>query len=595
MKEPQVERFCSCIKKVKKTLKARKGSTPEQGAIAICTKSVLQSKGRTLKKLKCRDGILETQPMKGGVMIAMGADTPVFYHEGFITYKNLKYDDEDKAWVLNDYPVPVAGERDLFDTFIALRPVVRLVPAKGEEMAIHRTIKEWLGQGTGPYLDSYIKMHTNTFVGVYSVDIKRTYESVPAGQLKDQLGYVTVNGEDTEPWYGLLACHQRINIYGLPDESKVEPIKDILKTLLHIDGRFIHNDLHMGNAALMDDGTTVIHDFGRSKIRDYLQKHTNYKVSFPQRYNERVLRTNMLDFAANHDFHIRYGQFFYLARYFQKEFEKIADFDKWLDTSSYDPTKPENNRLKDRNSRMIAKETNTRINLYKIDNKLDYDEATKTERTVQFGSSAVDLYYLEPMYETRYHHLARIFDILSVLKPLHDCTANGAQFTQASRAAKELLTAIHVTPPTCSAEQVRAILLKYSLIVESTMEEDIAKADAYWKTTNDARNGGKSQEQRAAETITKVPPPSPAGGAVAEWDTDDGGPLLPELKSDESRRKKVVEYLKREAAEPVPDFKGRPEMADIAKATKPEELDVKDGINLGSGRRSFKKRLPRLV
>ena len=588
MREPQVERFCRCIKKVKKTFRK------EGPAIAICTKSILQKKRRTLRKIRCRDHLLVTQPMKGGRLFAMGADTPVFYHEGFITYKNLKYADEDKEWVLNDYPVPVAGERDLFDTFIALRPVVRLVPAKGEEMAIHRTIKEWLGHGTGPYLDSYIKMHTNTFVGVYSVDIKRTYESVSAGQLKDQLGYITVNGKDTKPWYGLLACHQRINIYGLPDESKVEPIKDILKTLLHIDGRFIHNDLHMGNAALMDDGTTVIHDFGRSKIRDYLQKHTNYKVSFPQRYNERVLRNNMLDFAANHDFHIGYGQFFYLARYFQKEFEKIADFGEWLDTSSYDPTKPENNRLKDRNSRMIAKETNTRINLYKIDNKLDYDEATKTERTVQFGSSAVDLYYLEPMYETRYHQLARIFDILSVLKPLHDCTANGAQLTQASRAAKELLTAIHVTPPTCSAEQVRAILLKYSLIVESTMEEDIAKADAYWKTTNDARNGGKSQEQRAAETITKVPPPSPAGGAAVEWDYgegDGGSPLEP--KSD-PKKKLTSEYLKKEAAEPIPDLT-RPEMADIAEATKPEELDVKEGLNLGSGRRSFKRRLPRLV
>jgi len=66
MREPQVDRFCRCVKKVRKTLKARPGSTPDQGAIAVCTKSVLQTKGRTLKKVSCRKHILETQPIKAG-------------------------------------------------------------------------------------------------------------------------------------------------------------------------------------------------------------------------------------------------------------------------------------------------------------------------------------------------------------------------------------------------------------------------------------------------------------------------------------------------------------------------------------------------
>lgn len=47
-------KFCKCIKKVKKTVKARKGSNKESAAIAICTKSMLQTRGRTLKKVKCR-------------------------------------------------------------------------------------------------------------------------------------------------------------------------------------------------------------------------------------------------------------------------------------------------------------------------------------------------------------------------------------------------------------------------------------------------------------------------------------------------------------------------------------------------------------
>ena len=56
------DRFCGCIKSVRKTVKLRRASKKgasstygkEQAAIAICVKSVLQSRGRTLKKFKCR-------------------------------------------------------------------------------------------------------------------------------------------------------------------------------------------------------------------------------------------------------------------------------------------------------------------------------------------------------------------------------------------------------------------------------------------------------------------------------------------------------------------------------------------------------------
>jgi len=56
----QALRFCKCINSVKKTLKLRKGqrgdAAREKAAIAICVKSVLQTKGRTLKKFSCRKG-----------------------------------------------------------------------------------------------------------------------------------------------------------------------------------------------------------------------------------------------------------------------------------------------------------------------------------------------------------------------------------------------------------------------------------------------------------------------------------------------------------------------------------------------------------
>ena len=65
----QDDRFCRCIKSVRKTVKLRAGQrgkdARERAAIAICVKSVLQSKGRTLKKFKCRSKgkYLKTQPI----------------------------------------------------------------------------------------------------------------------------------------------------------------------------------------------------------------------------------------------------------------------------------------------------------------------------------------------------------------------------------------------------------------------------------------------------------------------------------------------------------------------------------------------------
>jgi hypothetical protein len=61
-------KFCRCVKKVAKTVKVRKGTArgnqgKESAAIAICVKSVLGSRGRTLRKVRCttRPRRLETQ------------------------------------------------------------------------------------------------------------------------------------------------------------------------------------------------------------------------------------------------------------------------------------------------------------------------------------------------------------------------------------------------------------------------------------------------------------------------------------------------------------------------------------------------------
>ncbi len=56
---PLAKNFCRCIKKVRKSVKVRPGQNKtlkgrEKAAIGICVKSILQTRGKTLRKFKCR-------------------------------------------------------------------------------------------------------------------------------------------------------------------------------------------------------------------------------------------------------------------------------------------------------------------------------------------------------------------------------------------------------------------------------------------------------------------------------------------------------------------------------------------------------------
>ena len=72
MKNTQAAKFCRCIKGVRATVKLRPGSgkgeqAKESAAIAICTSRMLQTRGRTLRRVSCtkRGGpMLSTQKMK---------------------------------------------------------------------------------------------------------------------------------------------------------------------------------------------------------------------------------------------------------------------------------------------------------------------------------------------------------------------------------------------------------------------------------------------------------------------------------------------------------------------------------------------------
>ena len=59
-------RFCHCIKSVRKTVRVRPGQKKEKekAAIGICVRSVLQTKGKTLKQFRCSTKpYLRTQPI----------------------------------------------------------------------------------------------------------------------------------------------------------------------------------------------------------------------------------------------------------------------------------------------------------------------------------------------------------------------------------------------------------------------------------------------------------------------------------------------------------------------------------------------------
>jgi len=66
----QATRFCKCVKSVRRSVTLRSGRGPaarEGAAIAICTKSILQTRGKTLRKFSCKKKPkLETQKFKRG-------------------------------------------------------------------------------------------------------------------------------------------------------------------------------------------------------------------------------------------------------------------------------------------------------------------------------------------------------------------------------------------------------------------------------------------------------------------------------------------------------------------------------------------------
>lgn len=549
------------MKKVKKTLKARPGSTSERGkedrsaaegrAIAICTKSVLQTKGRTIRKVRCRDKVLETQPMKlqeGGVFKWAGADTPVFNNEPKGGWNGFPI-----MWMDVGMPDPKKTERQawLDGQLKKFGAVVRMVSSGDGEITIHRMLKDMITKKDPPFNDDFVKMHINLWAGpgIYRVNYDQTLAAVKTqndgkdGKL-ERINARFADAAKTQgkgfKWYGLITRTQSMDVSDLPIVNRVHALCTILRVLLHIDGRIVHFDLHWRNMAVMGDGTPVIHDVGRMKIRDALDTFAPWEISCPYKTNKRILRNVLMPIFQWPNYNMDYKQYFYIARLFKdlrktwgekfpkpvepdwkhfdqpprgtpedKKFEEnIKNFEPWLDESSG----ASGDEVKDRRKRAAnwvkwIKEKNPN-ELMKV-----YDEAGNVLDVIPDDGFV----YFDPPRETRYHQIARVFDILSVLAAL-SATASRERvaYYWARRAAVKICALLTASPPAATRARVQEIIRRFLATTGTSGDcggndpgNETAYATKYLGEVNDARTGKKFQagmtdEQKAAAAAAKA-------------------------------------------------------------------------------------------
>ena len=538
MREPQVDTFCRCVKKVKKTLKA------EGRAIAVCTKSVLQTKGRTLRKVRCRDHVLETQPMKGGKLFAMGADTPVFNKAAVDTWNGFPV-----MWAVD--PLSDTKKQDQLDALIKQYDgVVRMVSAGDGEIPIHRMLKGMLKDKVPPFNSAFVTAHINLWAGngIYRVDPNATKAMVNRHQAAESDKIAKLNRIMERfaafKWYGLVARTQKLDVTRLSDTPQIEALCAMLRVLLHIDGCIVHFDLHTSNMALMRDGTPVIHDVGRMKIRDVLADFAPWEVGRPGAWNKRILRNVLKPIFQWPNYNMDYGQYFYIARFFKdlrkgvhnnkakeeetariqftpevfptpvgpkwehndmtpttEEQKKAWEanenaFEAWLDQSS---EKSDDNKLPQRERH---------INWINVQNGLRVYDASGN--VVNVKDRKGPFLYLDPPFETRYHQIARVFDILSVLKALSWRIPDTMAYYYARKAAVKIIGLLATSPPTATKRKVGDIIRGYLELTGTRNKyggNDSGKenewATKYMEEVNDARSGKKdsamSPDEKAAQ------------------------------------------------------------------------------------------------
>jgi len=458
-------------------------------------------------------------------------------------------------------------------------PVVRMILLRRGEMDFHRGLKEW--SETNPF----VKMHLNTFAGsngVYTThpkmvvndetliaaatdpDIKAALEHdyFPGKYASKRPGVEALAKVDSGKWYGLITRRQQTDIRDMQDDLAIIPLLTLTQPLLRTDGFWIQYDLHDGNMALMLDGTPVIHDYGRMKFRDYDLKVGTSTPSFPYAGNTNILRNIIPGIAIESGNYGRYQPYWYVAPLMaalngEKKIEErlndscySGDYSAAVKEDEPGVCKIQTRRRLERKSigdkKYIAGALASCGSLYKaeptfVPNGIGRKEQSLTREEFQTQLKAavdeetyLDSLFKDPVFETRYHQIARIWDLLALLKAIGLRAEDwgdrlrkpsaGAVYknvaTLSDTAAKTLVECVKTPHPTATREKVKDVVNKFCVAAAKLLGQEFtpmtdaeqdAKAITYWKNANEARDKGAP---------APAPAPAPASGGVEPEETN---------------------------------------------------------------------------
>ena len=498
----------------------------------------------------------ELKPQEGGVFKWAGADTPVFNKDPVGDWNGFPVMWVDPKEV--DKAKQEERQKQLNALITKYDAVVRMVSAGDGEIPIHRMLKGMIKDNVPPFDSPFVKMHVNLWAGsgIYRVDEEKTYDKVllqnDARKTANLEHIITRFG--SFKWYGLVARTQKADVSALKGDARIKALCALLRVLLHIDGRIVHYDLHTGNMAVMNDNTPVIHDVGRMKIRDVLADFAPWEVSRPGPSNKRILRNVLMPIFEWTNENMEYGQYFYIARFFKDLRKGIHNkqrfygeddhgespavpriqftpetfpaptekggwvhndmpankankeaFQAWLDQSSG----PGGDKLPQRKRYIswILGPSQKGIRVY---------DASGNEIKEPTTASGPFL-FLDPPVETRYHQIARVFDILSVLKALsRNMRDDTVAYYYARKTAVKIINLLSTSPPTATKENINKTIRAYLELTGTRNDYDgnTPEDEEYWATkyldeVNDARSGPKG-------SAVAAPAPAPAPGADAD-------------------------------------------------------------------------------
>jgi len=438
------------------------------------------------------------------------------------------------------------------------------------ELGVHKILRKMLDD-TPPFNQPFVKMHFNLVVSIdaaYPVDYNATLAMVKLQKDYNTARLISVgNRFGTDKWFGLVTRTQKSDVEDLDPEPQRNAMCAFLRVLLRIDGRMIHADLHPGNMAIMYDGTPVIHDVGRMKIRD--------AADMPGATPSHILKNALYSRFDNPNYYMSLSQHFYIARMFKKIRKAYGE--------------------------VFPKPTAARgwVQDFK---QPELGNAEKFKAWLEAKASGAD--------ETNYFQVARCYDILSILKELSDLprwTAAGepaklTAYYYARKAAVNLTN--HLFGGYATKDNVAKIVRGF-LVLSGTTKDQCGGRPEYGKTFEAPEDkyageymtpdGGFVDETRGnngpAAAAAPAAPPPPAPESV---DLSDIGAKENALRAQEDAlNKAMIESLsgkgdadaieKLSAINAVTETPGDIKAAAAKAFTEPAaaELEAEDDIEVG--------------